>query len=280
MEMRKAFSDEKNMLKTEYEDKINCEVIKYQNLNADLEEERLKRRKVEREKRFFETEANRYKSQYQVSASTSGGSEHDVNAALKEITSMQHQLDAYKEEIKRLRQNGAASTISSGAGNLESQTKITEIQGEYIDEPTTHAKSSSSRYPVRVRVRDPAAAGAQMAPTSDISVYIEQTDLLERKIESLSKEKRELIAKNLEETKDKMELSQKLLQSERESALLKSKTTKLTLENERLERIIASNEYSKGTNIAAKSYRINIAAKSITGIENINTQTGVPTEQL
>ena len=42
-----------------------------------------------------------------------------------------------------------------------------------------------------------------------------------------------MIAKNLEENKERMELSQKLLASEREIGSLKSKITKITLEKER-----------------------------------------------
>lgn len=42
-----------------------------------------------------------------------------------------------------------------------------------------------------------------------------------------------MIAKNLEENKERMELSQKLLASEREIGALKSKITKITLEKER-----------------------------------------------
>jgi 5-bromo-4-chloroindolyl phosphate hydrolysis protein len=42
-----------------------------------------------------------------------------------------------------------------------------------------------------------------------------------------------MIAKNLEENKEKMELQQKLLASEREIGSLKSKITKITLEKER-----------------------------------------------
>jgi 5-bromo-4-chloroindolyl phosphate hydrolysis protein len=45
----------------------------------------------------------------------------------------------------------------------------------------------------------------------------------------MQKEKREMIARNLEENKEKIELSQKLLSMEKEVNTLKSKLTKLTL---------------------------------------------------
>ena len=63
----------------------------------------------------------------------------------------------------------------------------------------------------------------------------------------MQKEKREMIARNLEENKEKIELSQKLLLSEREIAALKTKLTKATLENERLERKIMKAQHCDKT---------------------------------
>jgi seryl-tRNA synthetase len=63
--------------------------------------------------------------------------------------------------------------------------------------------------------------------------------MYDRKIELMTRERREMIAKNLEESKERMELNQKLLQCEKETASYKSKVTKLTLEKERLARQLA-----------------------------------------
>ena len=68
---------------------------------------------------------------------------------------------------------------------------------------------------------------------------MEHSELSDKKIEQLNREKRELIAKHLEENKEKLEIQQKLMLSEKENASLKSKLTKLTLEKERAERRMA-----------------------------------------
>lgn len=66
--------------------------------------------------------------------------------------------------------------------------------------------------------------------------YLEQTEVIDKRVEQLIREKRELLSKNLEENKERIEISQKLIASEREVRNLKAKVTKMTLEKERAER--------------------------------------------
>lgn len=70
--------------------------------------------------------------------------------------------------------------------------------------------------------------------------YLEQTEVIDKRVEQLIREKRELLSKNLEENKERIEISQKLICSEREVRNLKAKVTKMTLEKERSERRIAN----------------------------------------
>lgn len=51
-------------LQTKYEEEVNAEIQRSRAIQSDFEEEKLKRRKVEREKKFHETEAHRYKVNY------------------------------------------------------------------------------------------------------------------------------------------------------------------------------------------------------------------------
>jgi hypothetical protein len=51
-------------LQAKFEEEVNTEIQRSRAIQSDLEEEKLKRRKVEREKKFHETEAHRYKVNY------------------------------------------------------------------------------------------------------------------------------------------------------------------------------------------------------------------------
>ena len=75
--------------------------------------------------------------------------------------------------------------------------------------------------------------------------YLEQTEVIDKRVEQLTREKRELLSKNLEENKERIEVSQKLILSEREVRTLKAKVTKMTLEKERGERRAANQAASE-----------------------------------
>lgn len=86
--------------------------------------------------------------------------------------------------------------------------------------------------------------------------YIEQNETADKRIDQLTREKRDLIFKNLEENKMTMDVKQKLSTAEKDIIILKSKITKLTLQNERNER--------KNANILDK----NNGSASITSISS------------
>jgi NAD(P)H-dependent flavin oxidoreductase YrpB (nitropropane dioxygenase family) len=70
--------------------------------------------------------------------------------------------------------------------------------------------------------------------------YLEQAELIDKRVDQLTREKRDLLSKNLEENKERIEISQKLIASEREVRNLKAKVTKMVLEKERAERRAAN----------------------------------------
>ena len=217
---------------------LDQEGARYRELEADLEEERHKRRKVEREKKFFESEARNNKNQLLSGGGGSGAgagggaSTVEVDAALREIKTMQAALDAAKAEIASLRAGSSASSSSSSSSSTVAAT--------------TAAPVSNSR-PLRVKTGNGVGGGVgssvsggsgcgidQGSESSAFSSYFEQTGLVDKRLEQADRERRQLIAQNLEESKEKMELQQRLLKAEKEVASLKRERTKLTLEKERL----------------------------------------------
>ena len=163
----------------------------------------------------------------------------DVEAALRELKSMQQQLDDANQKI---------ALLKSGRGN---EVGISSAGGS--DRASAASMPSG---PVRVKNSSERSSGSVSEKNVPNSLgfyggFIEQSsDVNDKRIEQLSKEKRELIARGLEDTKEKMEMSQKLLQSENENASLKAKITKITLEKERIERkLMKSNNGSNINNI-------------------------------
>ena len=103
--------------------------------------------------------------------------------------------------------------------------------------------------------------------------YLEETDVIDKRVEQLTREKRELLSKNLEENKERIELSLKLTVSEREVRNLKAKVTKMTLEKERAERRAANQGAKDIADISSPekcSVNGNIVGKkrSVIAIEN------------
>lgn len=226
--LKRTHSDSVNSLKKQTEEKMKtlidihdsalaAEVRKTKNIEADLEEERLKRRRADRESKIHREEASRYKAQLTCSGggNGSGANAGDIDAALREIKQMSIQLEEKNQEIAQLKANGKGKITSNGRVTRSSTTVLTS--------------TSSSSGPQRVK----------MDSNSYCSGFMEHSELSDKKIEQLSREKRELIAKHLEENKEKMEIQQKLMLCEKENASLKSKLTKLTLEKERAERKMA-----------------------------------------
>lgn len=271
-EMKIEEKENNQRLINEYTDLINEETERSRCLVADVDEEKLKRRRIEREKKFVEAEMLRHRTQLQVAGNGNGSSNVEITAALKEIKTMQVDLDKANSEIlslrSRLNSNHIDSSIqSSDIYNIES------CNNSSINAVTNRLGSSR---PVRVKMnghdRDNNTIQVNNNTANNITNtngngifggYFEQAELTDKRIDQLTREKREMIAKNLEENKDRMELNQKLLAHEKEISILKSKNTKLTLEKERLERkivkntenLIVNDENSNNVNLTGKRSR-------------------------
>lgn len=189
--------------------------------SADLEEEVMKRRKVERVKKQHETENQRLK----LLQATTGGeavvTNADYEAAAKEIRSMQEQLDSANQEISRLKSvldsNGCKDAISLASGSDGSSTR-TLLKPHRSSTAMGHNALSSHHH------------------GSQVNSYLEQVELNDRRIEQLEREKREILSRALEDNKEKVELTQKLMVMDKECSNLRTELRKITLDKERVER--------------------------------------------
>lgn len=210
---------------------IAQEVERQRSLQADVDEERLKRRRVEREKKLVEAEAHKYKAQAHSAGSGDGScsSGGDIDATVKELRAMQVELDTVRAELSSLR----ASTGRPIESSISSVKSATHTSSSSEQDPAIDAVGLSAR-PQRLRPQDRDAKAKQL--NGAYVSFLEATEINDKRVEQLSREKRELLAKSLEASKERAELAQKLLMQEKEIAALKSKVTKVTLDKERLER--------------------------------------------
>jgi chromosome segregation ATPase len=198
-------------------------------MQADMDEEQVKRRRIEREKRVLESDIQRYKTQSQTNHAGSMNSEN-MDVVMKEFKIMQQELENARVEIIALR-SGASTKQATSSDSIDSNARSESAGG-----------ASRLSRPVRLRVLSVESSTSNHDPS--YANYLDVAEMNDRKLDILAKEKRELLAKNLECEKEKTSMNQQLLQSEKEISSLKSKVTKLTLENERLERRIARQEPS------------------------------------
>ena len=256
VELTQRHSAEMTQTSAAHTGALDREAARFRELEADLEDERHKRRKVEREKKFFESEAKNNKNQLLIAggggAGGAGGAE--VESALRELKTMQMALDAANAEIAALRaasqvgaETGAggvtsSSTATSGAKSSLASSRVAQRvkNGVVSGDATTAAAlalpgggASGAATGISGATAAPASSAAA-APVAAYSSYFEQAGLVDKRLEQADRERRQLIAQNLEESKDKMELQQKLIKAEKEVAALKREKTKLTLEKERL----------------------------------------------
>lgn len=219
-QLRDQHSAEISVMQTEREREVDLMKQQLERLGIDLEEEKNKRRKVERLKKLFESESQRQKLQLSALQNGSqglGGSESaDLQTAAKEMKTMQEQLNAAQAEIHTLKAllENSASAGSSG-GNAKG------LKGS-----SNSASASSSVM---------------------IHTYLEHAEVTDKRIEQLEREKRDILSRSLEDNKEKMELSQKLLFMDKENHSLKTEIRKMTLEKERLERKLLKESLSSGT---------------------------------
>lgn len=245
---------EKHVLVEAHTVQLNLKKRELEQSAADLDAESEKRRKVERAHNFYKTETFRLKSQLQLAMASSGSGNGDVDTAMKEMKAMQMQLDEANAELNHLRAlTGSGSAVLGGLdGEIALANTAIGAAGANVD----HTTSIATSRPIRaVRVKQTKtddkdiiaslnanATGANVAAsaaTGNIYGFAnleQQNELNEKKIEQLTREKREMLSKSLEESKEKQEISQKLLVSEKQVANLSSELRKLMLEKERLER--------------------------------------------
>lgn len=202
-------------------------------LEADLEQERMKRRKIERQKKYHEMDAHRQKAQLQANGTNGGfGSNGEgIEEVLTEFKSMQSLLEIAQNEIVVLK---------------------SQLSGTYHDHDSNSARlsNSSSNDAVMKGATTTTTNNNNMRSMGGYSCYLEQTEFSDKKIEQLIKEKRDLLSRNLEETKEKNEISQKLLLLEKENTTLRAEIRKIILEKERNERKLFKQieNYSSKTN--------------------------------
>jgi uncharacterized protein YigA (DUF484 family) len=267
-EMKIEEKENNQRLINEYTALINAEAERSRCLVADVDEEKLKRRRIEREKKIVEAELLRHRTQLQVAGNSNGSSSVEITAALKEIKTMQVDLDKSNSEIQLLRSrlngNHMESNIHSNdnhnveIGNISSTNVVTNRLGS--SRPVRVKMNGIDRDNNTIQSNNNTINNGNNNGNGIFGGYFEQAELTDKRIDQLTREKREMIAKNLEENKDRMELNQKLLAHEKEISILKSKNTKITLEKERLERKILKSTENLSVN-DENSNNINITGK-------------------
>jgi hypothetical protein len=225
--MRAGHADEImrcNETLAKFQDTANAKI---QSLTLDCEEERSKRRRVEREKKFHEAEAHRHKMQSSNGVGCGSGlvmvsedQQAEWDAALREFKRVEAQLVETKAELANIKAASVGCNGASKNGSLMSDSNKGSLRSSATRLGNTAIGTTASAEP----------------SSSSGTVSAEAIELSECRIAQLVQEKRELLARSLEEGRERMEANQKLIQCEREVAALKSKVTRITLEKERLER--------------------------------------------
>ena len=219
-----------------HEAKVKLLEIDISSASSELDDEKKKRRRIEREKRHLVDEVHRYKTQAQINSTTNGSSNHDLSEILKEMKTMQRSLDNLTQENVNLKNQAISCTMSSEPPQTSTTNVLKGGAGRVLPSGTQLRSKRQHPSDCDAGTSNVAQSSSNAASYTD---YLEQTDITDKRIEQLVREKREIMAKHLEESKEKMELAQKLLQSERDNTQMKSKITKLTLDNERYQRKVA-----------------------------------------
>ena len=194
----------------------------------ELEQEARRRRTMERAKKTAELETQRLKLQLNAAMGADAGGD-GVKSALQAITDMQQELAEAHAEIANLRtrplmaQESASEGASKGGAEEVSSLRAPPARALRSTRSSATASTGNSN-------NEPAFGSLSY------SGYLEQSDIAEKKIEQLTREKREQISKNLEEQRERHEVAQRLLVMEKENNALKAELRKITLEKERNDR--------------------------------------------
>jgi hypothetical protein len=210
-----------------------------QSLIHDLEEEKNKRRKVERLKKLYESESQRQKLQLSLindpstnSSSSCSSTNVDFEIAAKEIKSMQDQLDLANKEICHLK----SLIENSSSKNSQAMTSFT---GHLSNPPKNSLNTRAQRMLSSVPMATPTSnqnGGSAQSSSNNMFSFLEHSEVNDKRIEQLEREKRDILSRSLEDSKEKIELSQKLLVLDKENSSLKNEIRKMVLEKERMER--------------------------------------------
>jgi len=236
-------------------------------LVADLEHEGMKRRKIERQKAQLQVVGN---NALGVGAEGVDAALSELKAMQQQLDEAHAEINTL-----RANGGDTAATAATTATNRTSASSSEEPTAATAAVDALSSSSSSTgslRAPVtrsrRGRAAGGGGGGGGMNPTNPnpttapaatastsangggggatdpttltaslgYSGYLEQAEYAEKRIELLTREKRELLSKSLEEIKEKNEVSQKLLLIEKENTSLKAELRKLVLDKERSER--------------------------------------------
>lgn len=186
---------------------------------------------------------------------------------------MQQELNEANKEISFLRSRGNCNLVDGRDGALASAAAGEPCRNENVSigrgnnssiinshcsgANSTMSASTSLKGPSRVlRPLHGATTSSwadaegddqqQLSSLTQSQGFLEQAELSDKRIDQLTKEKREMISKTLEENKEKMELTQKLLVSEKEVTTLRTELRKAMLEKERAERRLMKQNSSLG----------------------------------
>ena len=97
-------------------------------LEAEVEQEQIKRRRVEREKKFIEKESMRHKMHNTSSdENIDPNSVGDLQTAVAELKNMQRQLDTANDEIALLSKNTHSNDGSGASGNAHAHQTAPRI---------------------------------------------------------------------------------------------------------------------------------------------------------
>ena len=209
-------------------------------------------------------EARRHKTQLQVAtaAGATAGQDatvgRDIDSVLKELKSMQQELNEANREISYLRSRGNCNLTANNSASeavakeCSTEEKRSDSNAELISRGSNSSFHSNLNSAAGTSLKGPSRILRPIHGASNVAKiwsdgdgedhshpqqnFLEQAELSDKRIDLLTREKREMISKTLEENKEKMELTQKLLLSEKEVAALRAELRKTTLEKERAER--------------------------------------------
>ncbi len=242
--MKRDFESRLSEMDASYTSVLDGEKAKFVQMEGELEEERSKKRRLEREKRVAEAESLRHKSQLQLSLTNASSGASSMNSAeiegvIRDMRSLQQELESLKSENLSLkaRESFRLGKISEVDKTINTRARVFQNEDNkgLVSRPQRGVRVSDD---LNASICEAASTNSGM-PVSNMSIgFADASELADRRVEQLMKERRELIAKSLEENKNKAEAKQKLMLMEQEAAALKARITKTTLEKERLERRI------------------------------------------